>query len=218
MKAKKQVNIDDLLNDVKIDMGLTLGTLSSVPVFSKELGDRILLFANGLTKLKDDILTPAQMIALLKQADALIDDIEASLKDIKAGEIRTTEKKKTDGVLNLIGFIVKRYILIPSLLDEATRKDLTARLGEIPDENAFKPILTEIKEDDTFTLFDSINLIGPDLITLGKMKQEEVDKMLEGIAYEESRAFEELEGPIKEDTLTERQKRYVRLRMGYDKE
>lgn len=216
MKATKQFNnIDDLLNDVKIDMGLTLGTVKNVPVFPQKLRDKMSLFTKAIKELNEDTLTAGQSIVLLKEADALITDIEACLEGIKGGEMRTTEKKKTDKALDLIGFIVKRHILIPSLLDETKREDLTARLGEIPDENAFKPLLTEIIEDKTFSLFEGINLLGADLITLGDMTREEVNKMLEGIAYEESKGLEELGENIKDE---DRRKRYVRLRMGYDKE
>jgi hypothetical protein len=215
---EKRYNVDDVIRDVNIDMGLTLGTIKNVNVFPKELGDKMLSFTESLTKIKEDALTADKAISVLKEADAILTDIEACLDDIKDGEIKQTEKEKTEAVPYVISYALKRYVLIPLLTDETKRKDLTARLDEIPDENAFKPILTKIKEDDTFTIFDGFNMIGNDLLKAGYMTEGGLNKIMEDIAYEESKELEKAHGTKDEEMPTERQKKYVNLRMGYHKE
>ena len=215
---EKRYNIDDVIRDVNRDMGLTLGTIKNVKVFPKELRDKVLSFVESLMKIKEDALTTEQGIALLKETDAILNDIEACLEDIKDGEIKQTEKEKAEAVPYVLSYALKRHVLTYLLTDEAKRKDLTARLDDIPDENAFKPILTQAKEDETFTVFDAFNLMGNDLLKAGLMTEDALNKTMKDIAYEESIQLEKAHGTKDEEMPTERQKEYVKARMGYHKE
>ena len=215
---EKRYNIDDVIRDVNIDMGLTLGTIKNVNVFPKELGDKMLSFVESLSKIKEDALTVDKAISALKETDALLNEIDACLEDIKDGEMKQTEKEKTEAVPYVLSYALKRYVLIHLLTDEMKRKDLTTRLNEIPDENAFKPILTGIKEDDTFTVFDAFNMIGNDLLKAGYMTEDELNKIMKDIAYEESKELEKVHGTKDEEMPTDRQKKYIKARMGYHKE
>lgn len=215
---EKRYNVDDVIRDVNIEMGLILGTLKNVNVFPKELGDKMLSLVESLMNLKENALTADEAIALLKEADAVLNDIEACLEDIKGGEIKETEKEKAETVPYVVSYAVKRHVLTPLLLNEPKREELTGRLDEIPDENAFKPILTEVKKDRAFTFFDAFNMIGNDLIKTGKMTEDAFNKTMKDIAYEESIQLEKARGTKDEEMPTDRQKEYVRLRMGYHKE
>ena len=215
---EKHYNVDDVIRDVNIEMGLTLGTLKNVNVFPKELGDKMLPFTESLMNLKENTLTAGQGIDLLKKADAILNEIDACLEDIKDGEITQANKEKAEKTPYVLSYAIKRHVLTPLLLSEPKRKDLTARLDEIPDENAFKPILKEVERDGTFTFFDAFNMLGNELVKTGKMTKDKFNKTMEDLAYEESIQLEKARGTKDEEMPTERQKKYVNLRMGYHKE
>jgi hypothetical protein len=125
---EKRYNVDDVIRDVNIEMGLTLGTLKNINVYPKELGDKMLSFVESLMNLKENALTAEQGIGLLKEADAILNEIEACLEDIKDGEMKQTEREKAETVPYVVSYAVKRHVLIPLLLNEPKRKDLTGRL------------------------------------------------------------------------------------------
>jgi len=214
-RDKKRFNVDELIKNVNIQMGLTLGTLKNVNAFPENITSKI---KDLISLLKKDRTLPIdEGITLLKDGDILLNDVEACLKELEKEEMLTEEWESIIKTPYFISYTIKKYALLPLLLNWKDRDEIKYKIDELPDENLFKFTFLECVEDDRDRLFDGMLLLKEDILNTGKMTEKELNEVLEEIAYEESKLLEKAEGNKDEATPTERQKRYVRLRMGHDK-
>lgn len=212
------VNVDNLIKDINIKMGLTLGTLKNVNVFPDDLINRTQPLIDLIKDKTYETLSIDESIALLKDGDILLNDIEACLKELNKDEMLTEAWEEVNKMPSFIRFVIKAYILLPLLFNDEKREEIKYKINDLPDGNIFKFGFLYCIENKRDTLFDGALLLKDDLLESKALTEEEINEILEEIACEESKAFEEAEGTKDKAMPTEKQKRYIRLRMGYDKE
>lgn len=224
LKTNPTQNIDDLLNDIEIKNYLILGThkQETVPVFPKACQDKMRDFIAFMQKTKEGYIPPTdEAIDLIRRGEALFDEICNTLEatDANKGLLSIDKPKLKEQItyaLYLTVYSIKRYVLIPIFSDEERRKELAEKVGTLSDGDIVKNCLFDLKNRGAFLSFDAMSLISPELIKMGKWTEQERDKALYDLAYEESVVFEQ-EAGIKEANMpTQRQKDYISYRMGKD--
>lgn len=222
-QSKTSQDIDALLNDTELRHGLLMGKLKPelVPVFSEDVKNKMKNFLGFIDQAQNGgyIPTTDEAIALIRTAETIYNDLSISIEEIAEERDLLTEekeriKKKLDYGQALTSYIIKRYVLIPIFSDEQRRQELTEKVNPFPDGDTVKESVLDLIEREAFLPFDALSLIAPDLFRMGKMTEQEINKALYDFAYKESIVLETDEGTSEAEMPTERQKKYIRLRMG----
>ena len=224
LKTNPTQNIDDLLNDIEIKHGLILGThrQESVPVFPKNCQDKMRDFIAFMEKAKEGYIPPTdEAIDLIRRGETLFDEICNTLEALDAdSKVLSTDKPKIKEQINyalyLTVYSVKRYVLIPIFSDEEKRKALAEKVETLPEGDIVKNCLYDLKDRGVFMPLDAFSLLAPEVFKMGKMTEQEINKTRYDFAYEESVVFEKEAGTNEADMPTQRQKDYIRSRLGED--
>lgn len=224
LKTNPTQNIDDLLNDIEIKNCLILGThkQESVPVFPQTTQDKMRDLMGFVRRAEAGFMPSTdEAIDLIIRGEALFDEVCNLIEETETDKgLLSTEKGKTIERLNytlaLYIYIIKRYVLIPIFSDEERRQALAEKVETLPDDNIAKKCLFDLKDRGVFMPLDAFSLICPELLKMGKMTEQALHKTRYDLAYEESVFFEKETGGNEADMPTQRQKDYIRSRLGED--
>ena len=222
LKGKTPQEISDALKDIELKQGLIFGThrIEKDYVLPEAVRDRMRDFIACIEKvLNGYVPTPEEAIDIMRRGENVFDEVCTCLEELdKDGALFSDEKehlkKKVMLALYSIVYAMKKAVLIPILSDPERRAGLMERGRLLPHGDPARDLILSFEGGDVFLPLDAISLLAPDLINMGKVTEQELHKIRHDLAYEESVELEKAEGTAEADMPTQRQKDYIRYRLG----